>query len=99
MGRYSEIQTELNDSNQRIYKMNVYPSIPLHESDIYVECTVGDRLDLLANQFYNDVNLYWIILSANPDVNRGSICMKPGTILRIPTDVSRILEDYNSKNK
>ena len=32
----------------------------------------GDRLDLLARNFYNDDRLWWRILDANPDVIKGS---------------------------
>ena len=43
---------------KRIFKSIKYPLIPLSINDIYVVTTVGDRLDLLANQFYNNVD-YW----------------------------------------
>ena len=39
----------------------------------------GDRLDLLANQFYGDVTLYWIISTANPNyINFGSLFIDEG---------------------
>jgi hypothetical protein len=81
------------------YQTVKYPEIPLSVNDIYVITTLGDRLDLLAQQFYNDVNLYWIISSANPDaLNLGSLFIAPGTELRIPTDVSTIKFLFNQLN-
>jgi hypothetical protein len=81
------------------YQTVKYPEIPLSINDIYVITTLGDRLDSLAQQFYNDVNLYWIISSANPDaLNLGSLFVAPGTELRIPTDVSTIKFLFNQLN-
>ena len=60
----------------------------------------GDRLDLLANQFYSDITLWWVIAIANPDVvDFGSISMTPGTQLRIPFDLNSIISSFNSLNK
>ena len=39
--------------DKRYYKAINYPEIPLSISDIYVITTIGDRLDTLANHFYN----------------------------------------------
>jgi hypothetical protein len=81
------------------YQTVKYPEIPLSINDIYVITTLGDRLDSLAQQFYSDVNLYWIISSANPDaLNLGSLFVAPGTELRIPTDVSTIKFLFNQLN-
>lgn len=106
MRRYSNIQ-QVKNTNENVgtlgsvyYKTNSYPEISLSENDIYVVTEFGDRLDLLANQFYGDVTLYWIIASANPDkVNFGSIFVTEGTQLRIPTDVSEIVDNYNRLNR
>ena len=54
----------------RAYKTIRYPNIPFSVDDIYVTTTAGDRLDLLANQFYNDVRLWWVISIANRDLIR-----------------------------
>ena len=50
-------QTKLNSDRKRYYKALKYPEIPLSINDIYLITTTGDRLDLLANQFYKDVEL------------------------------------------
>ena len=68
MGRYQNIKI-LTDSvvkpGVRFYATVRYPEIPLSENDIYLITVSGDRLDLLAQQYYGDSNLYWIISSAN----------------------------------
>lgn len=101
MNRYSTIETKRN-TNENVgtlgdvyYKTNTYPEIPFSESDIYVITDFGDRLDLLANQFYLDTTLYWIIACANPDaVSFGSLFVPPGTQLRIPTNTQEIIRSY-----
>ena len=106
MKRYSDIQ-KIKNTNENVgtlgtpyYKPNFYPEIPLSENDIYVITDFGDRLDLLANQFYHDVTLYWVIAAANPDViNFGSLFIAEGTQLRIPTNLNEILRSYNKINR
>jgi len=105
MKRYSNIPT-LKNTNENVgtlgtvyYRNNTYPEIPESENDIWVITDFGDRLDLLANQFYNDVTLYWIIAVANPDVvNFGSLFINEGTQLRIPLNISDIIDSYNRLN-
>ena len=81
----------------------IYPRIPLSKSDIYVTTTIGDRLDLLAHQFYSDVNLWWVILSANPDViRRDSYALKSGLEIRIPANpmgAVKMFKSLNNKNE
>tara|TARA_B100001094_G_scaffold332127_1_gene402891 strand:+ start:9798 stop:10127 length:330 start_codon:yes stop_codon:yes gene_type:complete len=82
------------------YATTRYPEIPLDASDIYVITDFGDRLDLLANQFYKDVSLYWIIAVANPnETTLGSINVAAGTQLRIPTDTFSIIQRFNDINQ
>jgi hypothetical protein len=106
MRRYSRIP-KLKNINPNVategveyYRTNFYPEIPTRETDIYVETDFGDRLDLLANQFYGDVNYYWIIAAANPNVvDFGSINLTPGSRIRIPTELSSIFGSYVSLNE
>ena len=101
MRRYATTRKKLDKSGISVYKTTLYPEIPLSEDDIYVITDFGDRLDLLSNQFYEDISLYWIITSANPDkVNFGSLFIPPGTQLRIPLNIQDVIisfDDLNSK--
>ena len=105
MNRYTSISIAKNENSNvanigaRYYVTNFYPSIPLNSNDIYVITDFGDRLDILANQFYGDSSLYWIIASANPDVVRpDSLSLNGGIQLRIPVDINSILDSYTSEN-
>ena len=106
MNRYQDIKKIRNENQfvgtigDKYYTTVFYPEVGAHESDIYVETEFGDRLDLLANQFYQDVTLYWIISIANPDkVNMGSLYLPSGTQIRIPTNIVSIVDRYNILNR
>tara|TARA_B100000424_G_scaffold248693_1_gene222019 strand:+ start:147 stop:467 length:321 start_codon:yes stop_codon:yes gene_type:complete len=106
MNRYAGIR-ELRNTNQYVgtqgtlYYTNVtYPEVPVSENDIWVETEFGDRLDLLANQFYGDVTLYWVIAIANPNkVNMGSLFLTEGSQIRIPSNVVEIVDNFNLLNQ
>ncbi len=101
MNRYKNSNI-IKNTNENVGKLGSqylsqtrYPEIPLSENDIYVITEFGDRLDLLANQFYGDTSLYWIIASANPnEVSFGSLFIEEGTQIRIPTEISVILNEF-----
>ena len=98
-GRLRKIKTRVLDK-KRYYTTIKYPEIPLSVDDFYVITTIGDRLDNLANQFYEDVNLWWVITSANPDIiKRDSFMLEPGIEIRIPADLQTILENFDKLNK
>ena len=85
---------------KRIFQYAKYPEIPLSVNDIYVTTIDGDRMDLMANQFYGDVRLWWIIASANPDkLRRDSYSVQPGLEIRIPIEVNKILKDFEKLNR
>ena len=105
VNRYNNIK-ELRNENEFVgtigdlyYRTVYYPEIEPLESDIYVETEWGDRLDLLANQFYGDVTLYWIIAAGNPNiVGFSSLFLKEGIQLRIPVDINEIISSFNRLN-
>ena len=98
-GRLRKIKTRVLD-RKRYYTTIKYPEIPLSVDDFYIITTIGDRLDNLANQFYEDVNLWWVITSANPDIiKRDSFMLEPGVEIRIPANLQTILENFDELNK
>jgi len=101
MNRYQDIKI-LSDSSVkpgvRFYATVRYPEIPLSENDIYVITAEGDRLDLLAQQYYGDVSLYWIISAANNELTKNSLFVPEGTQVRIPTDTGQIIAQFNILN-
>ena len=87
-------------TKNRYYKNIEYPIIPLDIDDVYIISKVGDRLDNMAFDYYQDPDLWWIISRANPDkITRDSFFITPGLQIRIPSDKQSILKKYEKLNK
>lgn len=96
--RYQNIPiTKLNVTGSAYYQTNVYPAIQPTNNDYYIITTINDRLDLIAFDFYQDSSLWWIIASANA-LPGDSIYPPIGVQIRIPTDIKKILGEYNLVN-
>ena len=89
MGRYTRALILKDLSGRRYYRDNKYPEIPRSNNDLYVITTKEDRYDLLANQYFKNPSLWWIISAANPQYI-GSMYPPPGIQLRIPANISFI---------
>jgi len=103
MSRYTKIKTTSNKTPQglsgKIYYRGVkYPPIPLNFSDIYVYTEEGDRFDILAQQYYNDSSLWWIISSANDFLSQDSYYIPLGIQIRIPINTGEIQARYDLLN-
>lgn len=96
--RYQNIQiTKYQNKGIQYYLNNIYPEIPLSENDNYIISTLGDRLDLLALDFYGDTSFWWVIASANA-LSGDSLYIEPGLQIRIPNDISIIINQYKYTN-
>jgi len=95
--RYENILQTKNNTGERYYRNNIYPEIPLSETDLYVIAVLGDRLDLLAFNFYGDSNFWWIIASANA-LPGDSLYLEPGMQIRIPNNYAEVVNQYNNAN-
>ena len=90
MGRYSNTRTNSKivkrgekdkiNYNVNSLKSTKYQQVPMSDRDIFVISQSGDRLDILAQKYYGDVNLWWYIAKAN---NLTFMTLPPGTRLRI----------------
>ena len=94
--QYSKV-VKTADTGSQYYINNVYPEIIVTSQDDYVISTLGDRLDLLALDFYGDASLWWVIASAN-SLPGDSIYLEPGMQIRIPSDLAGILNSYRTVN-
>ena len=102
MSRYSQIPIvkPLPDSERRYINVK-YPVISRDFSDIYVYTTRGDRYDLLAQAYYNDPSLWWIVARANcSTITPDSLLPNVGDQIRIPSPsrVPSILGEYENLN-
>jgi len=99
MSRYDNIKINNNNNNllKRYYNTVKYPTIDYFDNDIYIESQPQDKLDVLANEYYNDVNLWWIIHKAN-NLKNFLRRIPPGIQLRIPMNIQQILKDFEEIN-
>jgi hypothetical protein len=96
--RYENIK-QITTMDGITYRSNtIYPEVPLSENDFYVITSAGDRYDTLAQQFYNDYSLWWIIAAAN-NSQQASLNVEPGVQIRIPANPSQIVSQFNQVNK
>ena len=99
MARYRNTAIS-SKNNKNSFRTTIYNKVPKRDTDRYFIAQEGDRCDNLANRFYKDPDLWWIITIANPDkIRRDSFFIKPGTQIRIPIDLDSIMEDFEKVNK
>jgi len=92
--------TLLKTPEGKQYKGTIkYPSIPLSFEDIYVYSTQGDRFDILAQQYYSDSSLWWVISSANGELKQDSYYIPEGTQIRIPQNISEVVSKFKNLNE
>ena len=77
--------------NQDRYRISRYPKFPKQQSDLYIISREGDRLDLLANEFYEDPRYWWVLAEAN-NVGKGTMAVPSGLQLRIPFPITDLLD-------
>ena len=97
MNRYENNKIKTDKDGKRVYTTTYYPSIPLSNTDQFIQTKDGTRLDTIAQEFYGDISLWWIIAKANGI--RGFTSLKSGIKLRIPSNVSDILEKFKNLNR
>ncbi len=97
MNRYSEISITNRFDGKRVYKSTLYPTIEESDSDVYIISNDTDYLDTLANKYYSDPSLWWIIALAN-NIGKGRLSVESGLQLRIPTNIGKILSEFNKLN-
>ena len=101
MNRYQGVPTLSNSlvkPKKRFFSSVKYPKIPLSVSDIYIITQNSDRYDILANNYYKDKSLWWIILAANPSLPQSSLYPPIGVQVRIPINITQIISSFNILN-
>lgn len=91
--RYTNNETQKLKDGREVFRTRIYPNIPKSDKDIYIVTQTGDRLDTIANQFYGDSSLWWIIATAN-NIHDATFALPDGTTLRVPEDYGKIINDF-----
>ena len=97
--RYKFNGASVDKTNKHRYlRAMVLPTIEKTQDDTYIITTIGDTLDMLAFDYYKDVNLWWLIAAANPDIPFSSMYLEPGIQIRIPSVKFQSMVDELIKN-
>jgi len=106
MNRYKNTPVVKTD-NKPNYRTTRYPEVPLNDNDTYVYSTQGDRFDVLANKYYGDQSLWWVISIANTatagtslpsDLPQDSLIIPEGLQIRIPANYVDVLNGFKRLN-
>ena len=87
--RYNYTPVIRNANNIRVYSATILPYIQPNINDIYINVDYGDKLDVIADLYYQQASLWWIIALAN-NIGKGSIYIQNKMQLRIPHNIDEI---------
>jgi nucleoid-associated protein YgaU len=94
-----KIESDGNVKTVRRISTIMYPDLSTGADDTKIVSQQGDRLDLLAKEYYGDETFWFTIARAN-GLGKGSMIIPPGKIIRIPfytdyTGIAALLNDFN----
>ena len=95
--RYQNIGLQKVDNGETIYLPTKYPTLVPSNEDYYIIAREEDRMDLIANDFYGDPTLWWVIAMAN-DLPGDSFFPPRGFQLRIPGNATNAISKFNEEN-
>ena len=98
MSRYATSRIIKDENGKRRANTTIIPAPELSSQDIYIQITSPERLDLLADQFYGDATLWWIIATTN-GLRKGTLFTPEGITLRIPPaeDFQSVIDEINEE--
>lgn len=95
-------KTESDGNVVRVRRLSslLYPDFR-NNKDVQILSQQGDRLDILAKEYYGDESLWYIIARVN-NLGKGTLNVPHGIILRIPfydeyTGLAAILNVFNDE--
>jgi hypothetical protein len=97
MSRYATNSILRNNDGMRRFTTSIIPVMPVSNKDVYIQTTSIERLDKLANIFYDDSTLWWVIATAN-GLGKGTIVVPKNVKLRIPSidNMQQIINNINN---
>lgn len=83
--RYQNLETKVLANGKVVYRA-VRPAVVRKSiSDAVIVANERDRFDIIANNIYDNPHDWWRLAALNGRVD-GSLHVKPGTEIRIPTE-------------
>lgn len=94
--RFTKTKKRL-DGVQQYTSLNL-PSFSETSDDIVINVSRGTRLDMLAQQFFGDATLWWVIAMYN-NIGDASLYLRDDiSYLRIPNDIQQVFNEIKSLN-
>jgi len=84
MENRNRFTSQISDRGFKVYATSKLFKVPKSFDDQYIISRSGDRLDLLAYEFFGDSRMWVIIAEAN-NLGKGSMSIPPGIQIRIPS--------------
>ena len=94
--RYNFTDNKQSEDGFQATETTLLGRIRKRNSDVYLVIVERTRLDHLAYKFYDNPEYWWILAQAN-NVS-GTMYVKPGTQIRIPTQIQEVLADHAKIN-
>lgn len=95
-----KIEADGTEKTVRRRSTTLYPTFMSSGTGTTIMSQDGDRLDLLAKEFYGDERLWFVIARAN-NLGKGSLAIPVGIPVIIPYEttngISSLLFDYNTR--
>ena len=85
INRYEFSTKHVKREKGECYNTTILPKLEKTFDDRFIFTIEGDRLDLLAHEFYGD-SRHWTILANANNLGKGTLSIPAGTQLRIPPD-------------
>lgn len=98
MNRYIETTNNVFNryDGKRVFRTTRYPKIPMKYDDLYIIANETDYLDTLADRYYKDSTLWWVIAQANGI--KATLKAPTGMQLRIPMGIENIISNFTREN-
>jgi len=96
MDRYKHTKIKRDKNGNRALGITLFPTIPIQDTDTFHFARDFERFDWLAYKYYEDSTLWWIIAKANGYSHESR--PKVGDKIRIPRNISVILDDFQKLN-
>jgi nucleoid-associated protein YgaU len=88
MARYDNLNIQ-QKTKGIVFHSNLMPYFEASDSVILIITQEDDRLDILANLFYKDATMWWVIALYN-NLTNIDLKLEPGLQLRIPIDPTQV---------
>jgi|TARA_R100000030_G_scaffold100958_1_gene95480 hypothetical protein len=99
MSRYKDTIVKIDkETGNRVYGVTLYPPIPVQDGDQFIYPTDGDRFENVAQRYYGDSTLWWIIAEANK-LRNGGFALDPTVEIRVPGNIQPILQEFRKINE